>query len=121
MIFAHQFIGQLEEDTQKAIFGNVGSMLAFRVGPEDAKFLVTQFEPVFGENDLVNLDNYNAALRLLINGETSKPFNIVTIPPQKGSPEVGSLIKELSRVKYGRDKNLVESELYQRLQKKWVI
>jgi len=121
MIFAHQFIGQLDDDTKKAIFGNVGSMLAFRVGPEDAKFLITEFEPVFDENDLVNLDNYNAALRLLINGATSKPFNIVTIPPQKGNSEVGKAIKELSRIKYGRDRNLVELELYQRLQKKWII
>jgi hypothetical protein len=121
MIFAHQFIGQLDDDTKKAIFGNVGSMLAFRVGPEDAKFLITEFEPVFDENDLVNLDNYNAALRLLINGATSKPFNIVTIPPQKGNSEVGKAIKELSRIKYGRDRNLVELELYQRLQKKYII
>jgi len=70
MIFGHQFIGQLDEETRKAIFGNVGSMLAFRMGPEDAKYLVTEFEPVFDENDLVNFDNYNAALRLLIKGET---------------------------------------------------
>jgi len=118
MVFAHQFIGQLDEDTQKAIFGNVGSMMAFRVGPEDAKFLVTEFEPVFDENDLVNFDNFNAALRLLINGETSKPFNIMTYPPVKGNSEVAKAIKELSRLKYGRDRDMVEKELYQRLQGK---
>lgn len=117
MIFGHQYVGQLDEETQKAIFGNVGSMLAFRVGPDDAKYLVTQFEPVFDENDLVNFDNYNAGLRLLIKGETSKPFNIVTFPPSKGNPEIAQLIKEYSRTKYGRDRGLVESELYQRLQK----
>jgi hypothetical protein len=120
MIFSHQFIGQLDEDTQKAIFGNVGSMLAFRVGPDDAKYLVTEFGPVFDENDLVNFDNYNAALRLLIKGETSKPFNIVTFPPSKGNPEVTRLIKEYSRVKYGRDRALVESELHQRLSKRYL-
>ena len=117
MIFGHQYVGQLDEDTQKAIFGNVGSILAFRVGPDDAKYLVTQFEPIFDENDLVNFDNYNAGLRLLIKGETSKPFNIVTFSPSKGNPEVARLIKEYSRVKYGRDRGLVESELYQRLSK----
>jgi len=115
MTFGHQFIGQLDEETRKAIFGNVGSMLAFRVGPEDAKYLLTQFEPVFGENDLVNFDNYNAALRLLINGETTKPFNIVTYPPKKGNLEIARLIKELSRAKYGRDRATVESELNTRL------
>jgi len=117
MIFAHQFIGQIDEDTRKAVFGNVGSMACFRVGPEDAKYLVTQYEPVFDENDLVNLDNYNAALRLLIKGETSKPFNIVTFPPQKPNEEIAGLLKELSRTKYGRDLETVENNLLQRLQK----
>lgn len=120
MIFSHQFIGQLDEDTRKAIFGNVGSMLAFRVGPDDAKYLVTEFGQVFDENELVNFDNYNGALRLLINGETSKPFNIVTFPPSKGNPEIARLIKEYSRTKYGRDRNQVESELYQRLSKSYL-
>lgn len=118
MIFSHQFIGQLDEETRKAIFGNVGSMLVFRVGPDDAKYLITEFGSVFDEEDLVNIDNYNAALRLLINGETSKPFNIATYPPQKGNLEVARLIKEYSRAKYGRDRAKVEEELYQRLQKK---
>jgi len=119
MIFGHQFVGQLDEETRKAIFGNTGSILAFRTGPDDAKYLVTQFEPVFNENDLVNFDNYNAALRLLIKGETSKSFNIVTFPPSKGNPEIAHLVKEYSRVKYGRDRATVESELYQRLQKRY--
>ena len=120
MIFGHQFIGQLDEETRKAIFGNVGSILAFRVGPDDAKYLVSEFEPVFDEQDLVNFDNYNAGLRLLIKGETSKPFNIVTFPPSKGNPEVARLIKEFSRTKYGRDRAAVESELYQRLSKSYL-
>ncbi|MBI2625996.1 MAG: hypothetical protein HYW69_00170, partial [Candidatus Nealsonbacteria bacterium] len=118
MIFGHQFIGQLDEETRKAIFGNVGSMMSFRIGPEDAKYLITEFGPVFGEEDLVNIDNYNAAFRLLIKGETSKPFNILTYPPSQGNPEVARLIKEYSRVKYGRDRAKVEEELYHRLQKK---
>ena len=120
MIFAHQFIGQLEEEIKKAIFGNVGSMMAFRTGPEDAKFLVSVFGPIFEEEDLVNIDNYNAAFRLLIRGETSKPFNIATYPPSKGNPEVAKLIKEYSRVKYGRDRGKVEEELYQSLQKNFI-
>jgi len=115
LVLAHQFIGQLDEETKKAIFGNVGSKLAFRVGPDDAKYLVTEFGPVFSEQDLVNLDNYNGALRLLIKGETAKPFNIVTFPPKPGNQEVKSLIKEYSRLHYGRDRDIVEAELYERL------
>jgi len=118
MIFGHQFIGQLDEETRKAIFGNVGSILAFRVGPDDAKYLISEFEPVFDEEDLVNLDNYNAAFRLLVKGETSKPFNVVTYPSSRGNPEVARLIKEYSKVKYGRDRAKVEEELFQRLQRK---
>lgn len=120
LILSHQFIGQLDEETRKAIFGNIGSILAFRVGPDDAKYLVTEYEPVFDENDLMNFDNYNAALKLLIKGQTSKPFNIVTFPPSKGNPEIKRLIKEYSRAKYGRDRALVESELYERLQRSYL-
>lgn len=117
MVLAHQFIGQLDEITQKAVFGNVGSMMAFRIGPDDAKYLVTQFQPVFDENDLVNLDNYNAALRLLINGQTTLPFNIQTYPPVKGEIKTAEAIKELSRRKYGKNRGLVEEELNARLKK----
>ncbi len=120
MIFGHQFIGQLNEETRKAIFGNVGSILAFRVGPEDAKYLLSGFEPTFDEEDLINLDNYNAAFRLLIKGETSRPFNIATFPPSKENPEIARLIKEHSRLKFGRDRATVETELHQRLQKSFI-
>jgi hypothetical protein len=117
MTFGHQFIGQLDEETKKAIFGNVGSIMAFRVGPEDAKYLTAEFQPVFDEEDLVNIDNYNAALRLLIKGATSQPFNIVTYPPSKGNEKVAQLIKEYCRAKYGKDRARVEQDLYSRLQK----
>lgn len=117
MIFAHQYIGQVEEEIQKAVFGNIGSMLSFRIGPEDAKFLVSEFEPVFTENDLANFDNHNGALRLLIDGMVTRPFNIKTLPPQKGNPEIRKLIKKLSIAKYGRDRVIVEADLYERLKK----
>ena len=119
MIFAHQFIGQLDEEIQKAIFGNVGSMMAFRVGPEDAKHLLPVFEPVFDEEDLINLDNYNAAFKPLIKGETVRSFNIATYPPSEHNSEIARLAKEYSRVKYGRDKAIVEAELHKRLQRRF--
>ena len=73
---AHQFIAQLEDKIKDAVFGNVGSEIVFRVGVQDAEFLVKQFEPVFDQNDLLNIDNLNAYAKILINGQTSKPFNI---------------------------------------------
>jgi hypothetical protein len=115
LTMAHQYIGQLEDDIKNAVFGNVGTLLSFRIGVHDAEFLKKQFEPVFDENDLVNLDNYNAYLKLLIKGQTSKPFNIQTIVPVKGNLEVVSLIKEYSRLTYGRDRAEVEQEAYDRL------
>jgi len=119
MTFAHQFIGQLEEETRKAIFGNVGSMLAFRVGPEDGEFLISEFGPVFSKNDLVSFDNYNGAMRLLIKGESSKPFSLMTLPPKKGNLEVAELIKEISRIKYGQDREEIEKKVYERLKKSY--
>ena len=117
LILAHQFIGQLDEETKKAVFGNVGSILAFRVGPDDAKYLISHYAPVFDENDLMNFENYNGALKLLISGQPARPFNIVTFPPTKGNEKVASLIKEFSRAKYGKDRNSIENEIYQRLSK----
>ncbi len=114
LIIAHQFIGQLSEEISKAVFGNVGSLCSFRVGPEDAEFLEKQFEPVFTANDLVNVDNYNGFVKLLINNETTKPFNIKTYPPSEGDPEMPGYLKEISRLKYGRDVNLVNKEIMER-------
>ena len=114
LIIAHQFIGQLSEEISKAVFGNVGSIAAFRVGPEDAEFLEKQFEPVFTANDLVNVDNYQCFMRLLMNNETVKPFSMKTTPPTEGNPEISKHLKELSRLKYGRDAKVVEQEIMTR-------
>ncbi|MBI4708785.1 MAG: DUF87 domain-containing protein [Candidatus Portnoybacteria bacterium] len=114
LIIAHQFIGQLADKIKSSVFGNVGSMISFRVGATDAEFLVKQFEPVFNQNDLINIDNYNAYVKLLINGATSLPFNIQIYPPQKGDLTKTQAVKQLSRLKYGRDKNLVEEEIINR-------
>lgn len=114
LIIAHQFIGQLKEEISKAVFGNVGSLVALRVGPDDAEFLQKQFEPVFMASDLVNVDNYNGFARVLINGELSKPFNVKFYPPTKGDQMAANYMKELSRLKYGRDANIVNREIMER-------
>ncbi len=111
LILAHQFIGQLSEDISKAVFGNVGSLAAYRVGPEDAEFLQKQFEPVFTAQDLINVDNYNYFGRLLLNGKSTAPFNIAAPFPTKGSTDIIEPIKELSRLKYGRDRDIIEQEV----------
>lgn len=117
LIVAHQFIKQLEDRIKNAVFGNVGSMVIFRIGEEDAEFLKTRFEPVFSPQDLVNIDNFHAYVRLLIRNQTSRPFNMQVMPPHKGSVEVARAIKELSRLKYGRDRNEVEREFRERQEK----
>ncbi|MEI9966319.1 MAG: DUF87 domain-containing protein [Candidatus Moraniibacteriota bacterium] len=115
LILAHQFIGQLQEEISKAVFGNVGSLLSFRVGPEDAEFLEKQFAPVFRAQDLVNVDNYQCFVRLLLSGELTKPFNMKTYPPTSGNREIANALKELSRLRYGRDADLVGKEILTRL------
>lgn len=114
LIIAHQFIGQLSEEISKAVFGNVGSICSFRIGPEDAEFLEKQFEPIFSASDLINVDNYNGFLKILVNNETTKPFNFKTYPPSEGDQEVANTLKELSRLKYGRDIDIVNKEILER-------
>jgi len=116
LIIVHQFIAQLKEEISKAVFGNVGSICALRVGAEDAEFLEKQFAPVFSASDLVNVDNYNLFVKLLINGELSKPFNMKSFPPSHGNQELANAFKELSRLKYGRDASIVNREIMERAQ-----
>lgn len=108
---AHQYISQLEEGIKNAVFGNVGSMAVFRVSSEDADFLQKRFEPTFKATDIMKLDNYNAYVNMLIKGQPSKPFNMHTLAPEKGNPEIVESLKELSYLKYGRDRAEIESEI----------
>jgi hypothetical protein len=117
LTIAHQFIAQLTEKIRDSVFGNVGSQIVFRVGIQDAEFLVKQFEPVFDTNDLTNIDNLNAYVKILINGQTSKPFNIkiLTTSWQKGKEEMIQSLKQYSRLKYGLERSIVEEEIHRRL------
>ncbi|OGY96525.1 MAG: hypothetical protein A2122_01280 [Candidatus Liptonbacteria bacterium GWB1_49_6] len=115
LTMAHQFIAQLAEKIRDAVFGNVGSQIVFRVGAQDAEFLVKQFEPVFDQNDLVSIDNFNAFVRILVNGETTKPFNIKTLYPEPGNRENIDRLKEYSREKYGADRKEIEEQIFKRL------
>lgn len=114
---AHQYISQLEENIKNAVFGNVGSMAVFRVSSEDAQFLENKFKPTFTASDIMKLDNYNAYVSMLVNGQPVKPFNIKTLPPVNGTPELVDKIKELSYLKYGRDRAEVEGEIMEKYKK----
>jgi hypothetical protein len=108
---AHQYINQLEESIKNAVFGNVGSMAVFRVGTDDAEFLESKFKPQFTSADIAKLDNYNAYISMLVKGQPVKPFNLKTLPPEKGNMEIVDNLKELSYMKYGRDRAEVEAEI----------
>ncbi|HXK40596.1 MAG TPA: hypothetical protein VJ046_00610, partial [Candidatus Paceibacterota bacterium] len=88
LIIANQFIKQLVDKIKDAVFGNVGSLGVFRVGADDAESLKNQFEPVFTPQDLMNIDNFNCYVKLLINNQTTRPFNIKIDPPQISDTEL---------------------------------
>jgi len=81
LILANQYLNQIEEKVREAIFGNVGTIISFKVGPEDAKFLVQEFSSVFNQEDLTNLSCYSIYLKLMIDGKTSKGFSANSLKP----------------------------------------
>lgn len=116
LTIAHQFIAQLEEKISDAVFGNVGSIAAFRVGPEDAEFLEKQFEPVFTASDLMNIENRNAIVRVLNNGTPTKPFTILTSPPHEIDLTKVARMKEDSYKRYSSYRAKVELQIAARYQ-----
>jgi hypothetical protein len=120
LVVANQYISQIDEKIRDAVFGNVGSIVSFKVGVSDAQYLQNEFAPVFDQNDLVNLESINAYLKLLVDGEYPPPFSMYThlknlpfgVPP--ADLQLAETIKELSRLKYGRDREIVETEIIQR-------
>jgi hypothetical protein len=111
MVLAHQYIKQLPEEIASAIVGNVGTVISFRIGAQDAEFLEKIFLPVFNKFDLVNIPNYNAYIKLLIYGYVSDAFNIKTFPPEPSSKELAEKVTELSMLKYGKEKEIIEKEI----------
>ncbi len=118
LTIAHQFIAQLEAPIKDAVFGNVGSIAAFRVGPDDAQFLQQQFKPSFDSNDLMNVPNRTAYVRILAEGTPTRPFSVATKAPRAVDHTQIAWIKEESKVAYGRPKDEVEADIAARYQKK---
>lgn len=113
---ANQFIGQMEEEVKNAVFGNVGTLITFRVGVSDAGYLQHEYQPTFSETDLINIEKYNAYIKTIVNNEPQNPFSLdlrkdMTKVQQAQNPQVAEMIKKLSALKYGRDKNLIETEM----------
>ncbi len=112
---AHQFIKQLDEKIRDAVFGNVGTKCVFRVAPEDAEFLEKTFAPDVLAKDLTSIENYNAYLSLLVKGTPVKPFNIQTIYRDfKPDYEYAEKLRQLSYLKYGRERNVLEEEIFKK-------
>jgi len=110
---AHQYISQLEEKIKDAVFGNVGSMAIYRISSEDANFIEPKFKPTFTASDIMKLDNFNSYVKMLVGGMPVKPFSMVShwsLTP-KGNTEIVEKIKELSYLKYGRERAEIEEEI----------
>jgi hypothetical protein len=111
LTIAHQFIAQIDDAIRDAVFGNVGSMAAFRIGPEDAAFLERQFAPVFTTNDIMNIENHNAYIRLLSNGVPTQPFSIRTMKPEEPNREYAEQVRQYSVLKYGTARDVIEESI----------
>lgn len=114
---AHQYIEQLEEKIKDAVFGNVGSMIIYRVSPENAAIFEKQLEPTFTPADILKLQNFNAFAKMLVGGVPEKPFNLRIPPPPKGNNTLSEKVKELSYLKFGRPREEVEAEIMTRYQR----
>ena len=119
---AHQYIKQLEGNDGKskvkdAVFGNVGTMMCYKIGASDAEYMAKEMAPVFSEQDLINMDKYKGVMKLSIDTQPSRPFSIIPLNPytEKGDLEAAEAFKQLSRLKYGRDKEFVDREILRRI------
>jgi len=128
LILAHQYIDQLEKDSKLsgsvslkgAIFGNIGSMMFYKIGPQDAEVGAKEMAPVFSEQDLVNMDAFKGSMKLSIDGQPSRPFSIEVPRPWTDTTyakdaQAAEAFKQLSRLKYGRAKDFVDREIVRRI------
>jgi len=117
LIVANQFTTQLTEEIRDAVFGNIGTIVSFRVGTNDAEFLAKYFAPVFDINDLQRVPNHNAIVRMLIGGVPTQSFSMASMPPLgKPNPQLLGALKQLSAAKYGRPRAQVEADIFKRLE-----
>jgi hypothetical protein len=119
LIVANQFTTQLTEEIRDAVFGNIGTVISYRVGANDAEFMAKQLAPVFDADDLQRIPNGNVVARMLIGGIPTQPFSMSTLPTMgKPNQKLMNALKQLSAAKYGRPKAKVEAEIFARLRPK---
>jgi hypothetical protein len=116
LIVANQFTTQLTPEIRDAVFGNIGTIVSFRIGQNDVESISKYFQPIFTEDDLLRVPNHNAIIRTLIGGVPTQPFSMATLPPL-GTPndQLFDALKQLSAAKYGRPKKTVETEIFARM------
>lgn len=116
---ANQFTSQMDDEVKNAVFGNVGTLISFRVGVADAGYLQHEFAPVFNEADLLNIERFHVYAKTIVKNEPVQPFSMditkdMTAERKMYNPKLAEAIKQLSRLKYGRDMRLVEHEIAER-------
>ncbi len=125
LIMAHQYIAQLSESwdmsyekwskVKDAVFGNVWTMMNFKIWAEDAEYFEKEYSPILSSQDILGIANYKAYMKLNINNATSRPFSVSTIWDPSWSEKIAEILKEYSRMKYWRKKVFVDQEIEARL------
>lgn len=116
LVVANQFTTQLTEEIRDAVFGNMGTIVAYRIGQNDVESLSRYFQPLFEGDDLLRVPNYNSIVRTLVGGVPTQPFSMAGLPPL-GTPNanLGQALRQLSAAKYGRPRAQVDTEIAARL------
>lgn len=117
LIVANQYVAQMKDEVKDAVFGNVGTITSFRVGTDDAEYLESQFYPVFEKDDLKNIENQHAYIKLMVDGKYPPPFSLRTTFKKwpEANQKIKDLIVQISRNVYGRDSVIVEEEINRRI------
>jgi hypothetical protein len=116
LIVANQFTTQLTQEIRDAVFGNMGTIVSFRIGQNDVESLSQYFQPTFDGDDLLRIPNYNTIVRTLIGGVPTQPFSMATLPALgTPNPRLSVALKQLSAAKYSRPKATVEKEINERM------
>lgn len=116
LIVANQFTTQLTPEIRDAVFGNMGTIVSFRIGQNDVEAIAKYFQPTFDADDLLRVPNYNTIMRTLIGGVPTQPFSMTTLPPLGNpNPKLADALKQLSAAKYGRPRAAVEKEIFERM------
>jgi len=116
---ANQFIGQMDEEVKNAVFGNVGTLMSFRVGVTDASYLAREFQPRFNESDLINIERFHGYMKTIVNNEPVEPFSVdmtkdMSELKKARNEKIAQAIIQLSKLKYGKPVELVEAAISQR-------